>query len=84
MNLSDDVSGDDSSSDDDGIKVTSGSDLWGMSKEEVEEYVRSGDSVKMDRLKLQESWNANGLEKNYQPANKVLGTTMLSLAKAGR
>ena len=33
----------------------------------------------MDRLKLQESMNANGLENNYR-----LGTSMLSLAKAGR
>ena len=36
LNMSDDISDDDSSSDDDVAKVTSGSSLWGMSKEEVE------------------------------------------------
>ena len=41
-------------------------------------------SSKMDRLKLQESMNANGLESNYKLANNVLGTTMLSLAETGR
>ena len=50
LNMSDDISGDDSSSDDNVAKVTStstmwasdGSFIWGMTNEEVMEYVRSG------------------------------------------